>query len=185
MGKVINSTFVSVDGVINHMPAWHFDYVDAEHDRIAEEQLRAADVLLMGRRTYEIYAGAWPQRTGPYADKINSMRKYVASTTLRTADWANTQVIADDLVETVAKLRAEPGDVLIHGFGPVSHTLINHGLLDELHLWVNPRFAGVGTLDDTLLRQGTNTPLEFLGARPLQSGVVLLSYRPRGADQTG
>lgn len=185
MGKVINSTFASIDGVINHMPAWHFDYVDDEHDRIATEQLHAAEALLMGRRTYEIYAGAWPQRTGPYADRINSMRKYVASTTLRTADWANTRVIADDLVETVAKLRAEPGDVLIHGFGPVSHTLIGHDLLDELHLWVNPQFAGVGTLDDTLLSEGTNTRLELLGTRTLRSGVVLLSYRPRAAGQAG
>jgi dihydrofolate reductase len=185
MGKVINSTFVSVDGVINHMPAWHFDYIDEEHDRITEEQLHAAEALLMGRRTYEAYAGAWPQRTGRYADKINSMRKYVASTTLRTAEWANTRVIADDLVEAVAKLRAEPGDVLIHGFGPVSHTLIDHGLLDELHLWVNPQFAGVGAPGDTLLREGTNTRLELLGARTLQSGVVLLSYRPRAAGQSG
>ncbi|MCO1660555.1 dihydrofolate reductase family protein [Pseudonocardia humida] len=185
MGKIINSTFVSVDGVINHMPAWHFDYVDDEHDRISDEQLQAAEALLMGRTTYEIYAGAWPQRTGRYADKINSMRKYVASTTLRTADWANTRIIADDLVEAVAKLRAESGDVLMHGFGPVSHTLINHGLLDELHLWVNPQFAGVGALGDTLLSEGTNTRLELLGTRTLGSGVVLLSYRPRVADQPG
>jgi dihydrofolate reductase len=113
------------------------------------------------------------------------MRKYVASTTLDTADWAGTEIISGDLVEAVAKLRSEPGDILIHGFGPVSHTLINHGLLDELHLWVNPRFAGVGGPGDLLLGEGTNTRLELLGTRTLRSGIVLLSYRPVAAERTG
>jgi dihydrofolate reductase len=183
MGKVINSTFVSLDGIINHMQAWHFDYIDEEHNQIAEEQLLAAEALLMGRKTYEVYVSAWPQRDGTLADRINSMQKYVASTTMDEADWTNTRVIKADLVETVAKLKAEAGDILIHGFGPVSHTLMNHGLLDVLHLWVNPRFAGVGTLDDTLVRQGTNTRLRLLGTRTLASGVVMLSYQGPSADQ--
>jgi dihydrofolate reductase len=180
MGRIINSTFVSLDGVINHMPAWHFDYTDEEHDRINEELLLAADGLLMGRRTYEIYAAAWPGRDGALADRINSMQKYVASTTLERAEWANTRVVGD-LVEAVAKLRSEPGDVLIHGFGPVTHTLLRHDLLDVLHLWVNPRFAGTGTIEDTLVREGTNARMQLLGARTLGSGVVILSYRAEGA----
>jgi len=177
MGKIINSTFVSLDGVINHMPAWHFGFTDEEHDQINEELLLGAEGLLMGRQTYEIYASAWPGRDGTLADRINSMQKYVASTTLDTADWANTRVIKDDLVETVAKLRSEPGDILIHGFGPVTHTLLRHGLLDVLHLWVNPQFAGVGTIDDTLVREGTNARMQLLGTRTLGSGVVILSYQ--------
>jgi dihydrofolate reductase len=181
MGKIINSTFVSLDGVINHMQAWHFDYTDEEHNQIAEEQLLAAEALLLGRKTYEAYASVWPQRDDALAGRLNSMQKYVASTTMDAADWANTRVIKGDLVETVAKLRSEPGDILIHGFGPLSHALLNHGLLDVLHLWVNPQFAGVGTLDDTLVRAGTNTPMKLLGTRSLRSGVVMLSYRPAEA----
>lgn len=180
MGKIVNSTFVSIDGVMNHMQAWHFDFIDSEHDRIAEEQILAADTLLMGRNTYDVYAGVWPQHKGTFADKINAMRKIVVSSSLSDADWTNTQVLKGDVVETVTKLRSEPGDVLMHGFGPVAHMLINHGLLDELHLWVNPRFAGVGSLDDTLVRDGTNTRLELLGVRTLTSGVAILSYRVPG-----
>lgn len=175
MGKIINSTFVSLDGVMNHMQAWHFDFTDEEHDQANEELLHAADALLIGRRTYEVYAGAWPSRDGSLAERLNEMPKYVASTTLDKADWANTTVVTD-LVGTVEKLRSEPGDVLIHGFGSVTHTLLQHGLLDVLHLWVNPRFAGVGTIEDTLVREGTNTRMKLGGTRSLASGVVVLTY---------
>jgi dihydrofolate reductase len=183
VGKIINSTAVSVDGVMNHMEAWHFDHLGEEHNQIAEEEVRGATALLMGRKTYEVFAAAWPQRDGPFADRVNSMQKYVASTTMDEADWTNTRVITGDLVETVAKLKTEPGDILMYGFGPVAHTLMNHGLLDELRLSVNPQFAGVGTLGDTLLREGTNTLLQLLETRTLETGVVMLSYRVPVADQ--
>jgi dihydrofolate reductase len=177
MGKIVNSTFVSIDGVINHMEAWHFAYINEETEQIALEQLQGSEALLMGRHTYEAYASAWPQRDGVLADRINGMPKYVASTTLDTADWNNTTVIKGDLVAEVAKLKQQGGDILMHGFGPVANTLITNGLLDVLHLWVHPHFAGVGGPGDLLLNQGNNTPLELLGTRVLKSGVVLLSYQ--------
>lgn len=177
MGKIVNSTFVSIDGVINHMEVWHFAYIDDEPDQIALDQLAASEALLMGRHTYEAYAGAWPQREGEYADKINSVRKYVASTTLDKADWNNTTVLNGDLVAEVARLKKQGGDILMHGFGPVANTLITNGLLDELHLWVHPHFAGVGGPGDLLLNEGNAARLELIGTRPLKSGVVLLSYR--------
>ena len=175
MGKIINSTFVSLDGVMNHMQAWHFDFTDEEHDRANEELVLAADAHLMGRATYEVYAAVWPGRDGRIAERLNEMQKYVVSTTLDKADWENTTIITD-LVGTAEKLRSEPGDVLINGFGPVSHTLLRHGLLDVLHLWVNPRFAGVGTIEDTLVREGTNARMKLVGTRSLASGVVVLTY---------
>lgn len=178
MRRIINSTFVSLDGVINHMEAWHFAFIDAEAEQIATEQLLASDALLMGRHTYEVYASSWPDRVGEYADKINSMQKYVASTTLANADWANTSVVRGDLVEQVAELKQESGrDILMHGFGPVARTLLAHRLLDELHLWVHPTFAGVGTTSDMLFSEGNNARLSLLGTRTLDSGVVILSYR--------
>jgi dihydrofolate reductase len=141
-------------------------------------QLQASGALLMGRHTYEIYAGAWLARDGDLADRINAMTKYVASTTLKTADWANTTVLDGDLVETVTKLKQTPGeDILMHGYGPVAKTLVGHGLLDELYLWVHPQLAGVGGPDDLLLSQGLNTRLSLLDVRRLASGVVILSYR--------
>ncbi|REE97196.1 dihydrofolate reductase family protein [Thermomonospora umbrina] len=178
MGRVINSTFISLDGVINHMDKWHFDFVDDETNDIAMEQLQAAESLLMGRNTYEVYAAAWPTRDGALADRINSMRKYVVSTTLKSADWANTTVIGSDLVHRIAELRKQPGDILMHGYGPVARTLLTNGLLDELFLWVHPHLAGVGTTDDMLWADGLDRRLHLLGSHTLKSGVITLSYRP-------
>ena len=176
MGKIVNSTFVSLDGVINHMDRWHFDYVDAESDAFTLRQLEDADAMLMGRRTYEIYAQAWPGRNGEYADRINALPKYVASTTLTDPDWANTTVLSGQLVQAVKDL--EDRNILMHGYGPVAKTLVQHGLLDELYLWVHPMLAGIGTPpDDMLISDGLNTRLTLLEAQKLRSGVVILSYR--------
>lgn len=178
MGKIVNSTFISLDGVINHMDAWHFDFIDGEADAFAGQQLRDSDMLLMGRNTYEIYASAWPGREGDYADRINAMPKYVASTTLQSPQWANTTVLTGDLAEEVAKLKQDTErNILMHGYGPVAKTLVRHGLLDELFLWVHPMLAGVGTVSDMLISEGLNKRLTLLGAKPLSSGVVILSYR--------
>ena len=185
MRRIINSTFVSLDGIINHMEAWHFEYSDDEAEQIATEQILAADAMLMGRHTYEVYASSWGISEGTYADRINSMPKYVVSTTLEKADWANTKVLAGDLVEEVSRLKQEPGgEILTHGFGPVAKTLLAHGLLDELHLWVHPVFAGVGTTADMLFNPGMNVRLNLVGNRPLASGQIILTYQsvqPRDA----
>jgi dihydrofolate reductase len=175
MGKIINSTFVSIDGVINHMEVWHFGYIDDELQQIALEHMQASEALLIGRNTYDAYASSWPNRDGVLAERINSMPKYVVSTTLDKADWNNTTVIKGDLVAEAAKLK-QGGDILIHGFGPIAHTLMTNGLLDVLHLWVHPHFAGVGGPGDMLLRAGSDTRLELLGTRILKSGIVMLSY---------
>jgi len=178
MGKIVSSTFISLDGVINRMEAWHFDFIDDESDALAIQQLRDSDAMLMGRHTYEIYASAWPSREGDYADRINALPKYVASTTLQSPEWANTTVLGGDLAEAVAKLKQDTDrDILMHGYGPVAKTLVRHGLLDELFLWVHPMLAGVGTLSDMLISDGLNKRLTLLDAKTLKSGVVVLSYQ--------
>jgi dihydrofolate reductase len=177
MAKIVNSTFISLDGVINHMDKWHFAFVDDESDGIALEQLRAASGgLLMGRKTYEVYASVWPGRHDEYSAAINAAPKHVASTTLKAPEWANTTVIAGDVVDEVATLKAGAGDLLMHGYGPLAKALVRHGLLDEIHLWIHPVLAGVGGIDDTLLAEGLNRRLELLDVRRLSSGVVLASY---------
>ncbi len=177
MTKIVSSTFVSLDGVVNHMDRWHFDYIDDESGAIALDQLTATGALLMGRKTYESYAAAWPGRPGEYADRINGMPKYVVSSSLQDPSWANTSVIRSDLGVAAARLKdATNGDILMHGYGPVAQELLRLGLLDELHLWVHPKLAGIGTADDTILTQGLGSRFELLGVRALQSGVVLLSY---------
>jgi dihydrofolate reductase len=175
--RVVNSTFVSLDGVINRMEAWHFDYISDETSEIALEQIRMADAMLMGRATYETYADAWPNREGEYPDLINALPKYVASTTLKDPEWNNTTVIEGDVVTFVRKLReSSGGDILMHGFGPVAAELAKNGLLDVLHLWVHPKLAGVGEPGDLLLKPGVNNALTLTGNRTLANGVVLLSY---------
>jgi dihydrofolate reductase len=178
MRRIVNSTFVSLDGVINHMDRWHFDFVDDELNALALDQLRDSDALLMGRHTYDAYATTWPGRDGEYADRINAMTKYLASTTMRTAEWSNTTILEGDLIEEVAKLKREPGKgILMHGYGPVAKSLMRQGMLDELCLWVHPVLAGAGTVDDMLFSEGLNAPLALADVRALASGVVTLTYR--------
>ncbi len=179
MGKIVNSTFVSLDGVINHMERWHFDFVDDESNAIALQQLRDSHAMLMGRYTYDVYADTWPGRDGDYADQINAMPKYVVSNTLKAANWANTTILTGDWIEAVTRLKQDPDlDILMHGYGPVAKALMRHGLLDQLFLWVHPMLAGVGASDDLLLSEGLNQRLTLLDVHRLTSGVVLLSYQP-------
>jgi dihydrofolate reductase len=158
---------------------WHFDFVEAESDAIALQQLQDSQALLMGRHTYEVFAQAWPGRDGEYADKINAMAKYVASRTLHNPTWTNTTVLDGDLVEAVTKLKQDlDRNLLMYGYGPVAKSLLRHGLLDELILWVHPMLAGVGTTNDMIFSEGLNTRLSLIDVKRLGSGVVLLSYQP-------
>jgi dihydrofolate reductase len=178
MRKIVNSTFVSLDGVMNHMERWHFDFIDDELEALAIDQVRASDALLLGRNTYDIYASAWPGRDGELADRLNAMAKYVASTTMQTADWTNTNIIRGDLVEAVTKLKDEDGkNILQHGYGPVAKTLMRSGLLDELCLWIHPVLAGVGTIGDMVWGEDVYARLALEDVKTLGSGIVMLTYR--------
>ncbi len=180
MRPIINSTFVTLDGVFNHMDQWHFEYVDDDSGILAGEQLDASDALLMGRKTYDVYAATWPTRDGDYADRINALKKHVVSTTLQTPQWNNTTVIRDNVIEEVSALKAQDGQsILMHGFGPVAKSLLKAGLLDELHLWYHPALAGVGDSGDQLFTTGLSVGLTHIGTHQLRSGVVVLSYRPK------
>jgi dihydrofolate reductase len=121
----------------------------------------------------------WPTRSGdPASDQINSMRKYVVSSTLRDPEWNNTTVIDEDPVEAIGRLKEQPGkDMVQYGFGALSHALVEHGLLDELRLWVHPLLVGKGGPADLLYRDNRLTMFELLDAIPLKSGIVILSYR--------
>src|SRR4051794_29675206 len=123
MRPIINSTFVSLDGVINHMDRWHFQYADDESGEIALQQLNGADTMLMGRHTYESYAGVWPGPHDPLSDRINAMPKLVVSTTLTNPTWENTTVLSGELVPAVRDLKQQNGGpILMHGFGPIAKT---------------------------------------------------------------
>jgi dihydrofolate reductase len=178
--RIINSTYITLDGAIENPQDWpsgrHED--DGRGGKIQVDLLESCDAVLMGRRTYEGFAPVWAARSGdPYSDRINSMEKLVASTTLTEPEWSNTTVIAHDLVEQIRARKAEHGqDIVQYGFGQVSRTLMEHGLLDELRLWVHPFFVGRGGPQDLLFREGPTTELDLVEATTLSSGIVILTY---------
>lgn len=175
--KLVESTFVTLDGVISDPQNWGPPYWDDQHSAYATKLLEPADALVLGRATYEGFADAWPQRSGdPYTDKINAMPKYVASRTLQDATW-NATIIRGDVASEVAALKEQPGgDLLKFGTGELDRTLLEHGLVDELHLWMFPVIAGGG---QRLLDDVDVTHLELVDSTPFDSGIVVLTYSPK------
>jgi dihydrofolate reductase len=180
MRKIINSTYITLDGVIEN-PAWTTPFFDDEAAAFAGSQTEAADALLMGRRTYDGFAAAWPKMdesdpsTG--AAYFNNVKKYVASTTLTDPEWNNTEVLQGDLVDEVAKLKARDGkDILMYGYGVVTHTLLKAGLLDEVRFWIHPVFEGGPTVSSPL--SDVKTTLALADTRVMKSGVIIATYRP-------
>src|SRR6187200_1631429 len=144
MARVVVTEFVSLDGVMEGpggdngfvRGAWTFEFDrGAEGDKFKVDETMASDALLLGRKTYEGFAAAWPQRDGEFADRFNSMPKYVVSSTLKDPSWTNTTVLAGDPVEEVSKLKdGEGGDLVVHGSGTLVRSLVAADLVDELRL---------------------------------------------------
>ena len=178
MRKIIESTLVSLDGVIEDPHLWATEYFDSEAENYALELLSTSEAMLMGRRTYEFFAAAFPHRTGEYGDRVNRIRKYVVSSTLKKADWSNSSVLEGDVTSEVAKLKSQAGkDLVIYGHGLLGRTLLKHRLLDELKLWIHPCFVGRGKL---LFREGEKAKLKLIAQKTLATGVIVASYQPTG-----
>ncbi|MEV6061102.1 dihydrofolate reductase family protein [Nocardia asteroides] len=181
MGKLIESTFVTLDGTIDAPHEWSAPYWDDEHAAYATELLSGADALLLGRETYEGFAQVWPTRPAgdPYTDRINALPKYVASTTLDQADltW-NAELLDGDPVESVRTLKAKTdGNLLKFGTGSFSQTLLDGGVVDEYHFWIFPVIAGKG---ERLFDGRTDTThLRLLDTTRFASGIVVHRLAPR------
>ena len=177
MRKLIESTFVSLDGIITEPQRWSPPYWDEEHAGYASELLFSSDALVLGRKTYEAFAEAWPQRSGdPYTDRINSMPKYVASRTLDDATW-NAEILGEDVVGEVAALKEQEGQNLLKfGTGEFSKTLLDAKLVDEYHFWLFPVIAGSG---DRLFGGLDMTHLNLADTTTFGSGIVVLKYTPK------
>jgi dihydrofolate reductase len=173
MGKLIGSTFVTLDGVIGEPQNWGGPYWDEQHSSYAQMLLDRSEALLLGRATYDVFAASWPERAGdPYADRLNAMPKYVTSTSLAEGPWTNTTVISSDVVGAVKTLKQRhDADILKFGTGALDATLVEGGLIDELHLWVFPVVAGSGEL----LFHGALelSHLRLLGSTVFDSGIVV------------
>jgi dihydrofolate reductase len=180
MSRLINSTYITIDGAVENPQDWpsgrHED--DGRAEQIQTELLLSCETVLMGRRTYEGFAPVWAARSGdPYSDHINAMEKLVASTTLTEPTWTNTTVVATDLVAEVDRRKQTGGDIVQYGFGDVSRSLLDAGLIDELRLWVHPLMIGRGQSSDLLFRDGNSADFELADVTRLTSGIVILSYR--------
>ena len=182
MRQLINSTYITLDGVVEGPHLWPSlkAGTSGEGDRIQTDLLETCDIVLMGRRTYDVFTPAWSSRSGdPYSDRINTMRKVVVSTTLTDPQWANTEVIAGDVVARVRDLKSEDGGHIVqYGFGDVSRLLLEHGLFDELQLWIHPQLVGPSDAGDLLYRPDTTATFELVDSRILSNGIILATYQP-------
>lgn len=175
MRNLVVTEFLSLDGVMEN-PAWTFKYWNDEIANFKGEETSASDALLLGRVTYEGFAAAWPNSKDEGADYFNNVRKYVVSTTLKQADWNNSQIINGDVVEEIRKLKQQAGnDITVHGSGVLVQTLIKHDLVDRFRLLVYPVVLGKG---QRLFAEGTTATLKLVEARPFSGGVTALIYEP-------
>jgi dihydrofolate reductase len=177
MRKLVESTFVTLDGSIEEPQAWGPPYWDEEHQEYASKLLMPADALVLGRATYEAFAEAWPKRSGdPYTEKINAMPKHVASRTLEGTTW-NASIIEGDAAEGVAALKDQPGGPLLKfGTGDLDRTLMEHGLVDEFHFWIFPVLRGGGR---RLIEGIDTTHLKLLDTSTFSSGIVVHVLGPK------
>lgn len=185
MGRLIVTEYISVDGVVEapsgtetfERVGWTDPFTRGPAgDQFKFDETMASDALLLGRVTYEGFAPVWPRLQGEFADKFNSMPKYVVSQTLRNPDWNNTTVLSGDVVEEASKLKERYAkDIVVHGSPQLVQTLIEHDLVDELRLMVYPVVVGAGKR----LFAGTSSTrkLQLVEAKTVNDGVHILIYR--------
>ena len=188
MGRIVVTEFVSLDGVVEDpggvegfaRGGWAFDVDRGEEgDRFKLDETMSSDALLLGRKTYEGFAAAWPTRDGEFADKFNTMPKYVVSSTLKDPEWQNTTVLDGDVKRDVAKVRdAHDGDIVVHGSASLAQTLIEDDLVDALHLMVFPVVLGTGLR--LFGETSDKKPFSLRSSQVVGDGVAILVYGRAG-----
>jgi dihydrofolate reductase len=185
MGKIVVTEFVSLDGVMEdpggaedyRHGGWTFAFDRGEGDEFKMDEALNTDALLLGRKTYEGFAAAWPSREGEFADKFNSVPKYVVSSTLREPEWNNSKVLAGDLAQEVAELRESiDGNIVVHGSAQLAQALIEQDLLDELRLMVFPVILGTGKR--LIAETSDKKSLRLSDCKTVGDGVAILTYLP-------
>jgi dihydrofolate reductase len=193
MRKIVVGTFLSLDGVMQapggpeedteggfRHGGWQMPYVDDDFERLIGAAYAETSALLLGRVTYEIFAAYWPHAPAdmPMAAQMNSVPKYVVSTTLDEVTWNNSHLISRNVPEELARLKQQPGpgNIAVVGSSKVAQTLARHNLVDEYALWVHPVILGSGK---RLFENGIpRTGLKLVDTQRTGSGVVILTYRP-------
>ena len=186
MGRIVVTEFVSLDGVVEapgggedfKHGGWSFEIARGdEGDKFKLDETLSSEALLLGRVTYEGFAAAWPTRDGEFADKFNTMPKYVVSSTLENPEWSNTTVLSGDVAAEVAKLKREQdGDIVVHGSPRLVQALIEHDLVDEFRLMVFPVVLGSGKR--LFGETSDKKPLRLVDSKVVGDGVAILVYVP-------
>jgi dihydrofolate reductase len=182
MRKVVVSTYVTLDGVFED-PAWSAPYWSDEAQQFARDQLWASDALLLGRTTYENFAGSWPsqehiEREGEFAERMNGYPKFVASKSLEEPlEWNNSHLLKGDVADEVRKLKEKDGqDLLMYSSAELMRALMEDDLIDVFRIWVHPLVLGSGR---RLFTDGVSkTELTLVDTTTLPNGVVVLDYQP-------
>jgi dihydrofolate reductase len=196
MGALVVNMFTSLDGVLQgpgmtdedreggfQYGGWQAPYFDEESGKVIGDHLAGLEALLLGRKTYEIFAAFWPNQADPIAAQLNSAPKYVASRTLDALEWNNSQLVEGDVAEAVARLKAQFGRVDVIGSGNLVQTLLRNDLVDRLNLWVYPVLLGSGK---RLFAEGTvPTALRLVESATFPKGAVLLTYERAGKPTFG
>jgi dihydrofolate reductase len=197
MRKLVAVTQMTLDGVMQapggpeedpsggfEIGGWSFGYFDDVLGQQIGEAMASPFDLVLGRKTYEIFAAHWPHDEGPIADRLNAATKHVASRTLKSVDWANSRLIEGDVAAEVAKLKEGDGpEVQVLGSSELLQTLLAHGLVDEFRLWIFPVVAGSGKrlFGDGAVPAG----LELTGSSTSNSGVIIATYEAAGEIKKG
>jgi dihydrofolate reductase len=185
--KLVVTEFVSLDGVFEapgpdgsgfKYEGWTFPYFCDEFMEFKSSELETSDAQLLGRVTYEGFAKAWPERKGDwFSDKFNSMPKYVVSKTLKKAEWQNSHIISDNVIEEIKKLKAKKGgDLDVHGSGELVRFLMKHKLVDQLNLLLYPVVLGTGK---KLFEGAEKENLKLVESTAFSTGIVKLIYQPK------
>jgi dihydrofolate reductase len=188
MGRIVVTEFVSLDGVMEapggedfKYPGWSFEFDRGEDgEQFKLDETLESDALLIGRVTYESFADAWPKREGPFADKFNTMPKYLVSSKIDDPEWNNTTVIKGDVVDEVTKLKQDvDGIIQIPGSRRLVHELIEADLVDEVHMMIFPVILGTG--DRMYGETSDKKPMRLKESRTVGDGVVILVYERTGS----
>ncbi|MEA2584783.1 MAG: hypothetical protein QOF33_2868 [Thermomicrobiales bacterium] len=187
MRKIVAGLFISLDGVVESPDKWHFPYFNDEMGEAVGTQMAASDTMLLGRVTYQEFAGYWPHQSSAdneIADYMNDTPKVVVSTTLKTLEWQNSTLIKDNVVEELTRLKQQPGkNIGITGSATLVRSLLRDDLLDELRLLVHPIVVGSGKR--LFEHEGAQTPLKLVESKTFSTGVLYLTYQPAGQDGEG
>jgi dihydrofolate reductase len=181
--KIKSYFFISLDGVVESPDKWHFPYFDDEMGAAVGAGFATADALLMGRVLYEEWAVYWPEHADePFGDVMNSIKKYVVSNSLHTAEWQNSEIITGGVAQKLSDIKAQDGgDIAMSGSPTTARWLLREGLLDELNLLVHPIAVGEG-LARLFPPDEPSIPLELLSSQTLKTGVLNLSYSRARTD---